>query len=94
MSPQETESDLPMSVQESLVEGRVDSLTSGQTTGMEQSPAHQQKNCTKDLLSMTPPIGTGPSFPLSQSLPSGSFQKSLILNLQRADKMKNIITDN
>ena len=94
VSPQETESDLPMSVQESLVGGWVDTLTSGQTTGMEQSPAHQQKNCTKDLLSMTPPIGTGPSFPLSQSLPSGSFHKPLILLHQRAERLKTTITEN
>ena len=37
MSSKETEFDLPVSVQESLVEA------SGQTTGREHSPAHQQK---------------------------------------------------
>ena len=47
VSPQETESDLPVSVQESLVEGWVDSLTPGQTTEMEHSPAHQQKIALK-----------------------------------------------
>ena len=48
VSPQETESDLPASVQESLVEeGWVNSLTSGQTTEMEHSPAHQQKVALK-----------------------------------------------
>ena len=33
VSPQETESDLPVSVQESLVEACIDSLASRQTTG-------------------------------------------------------------
>ena len=54
MIPQETEPDLPVSVQESLAEVWVDSgllwchypyhsLASGQKTGREHSPAHQQK---------------------------------------------------
>ena len=34
-------------------------------------------NRIKDLLSMSPAIRTRPSFPLSQSLPSGSFHKPL-----------------
>ena len=42
------------------------------------------ENCIKDLLSMAPTIRTRPSFPLSQSLPSGSFHKPLILLHQRA----------
>ena len=42
-SPQETEPDLPMSVQESVVEVWVDSLALSQTTDREHSPAHQQK---------------------------------------------------
>ena len=33
----------------------------------------------KDFLSMAPPIRTRPSFPLSQTLPLGSFHKPLIL---------------
>ena len=45
-------------------------------------------NWTEDLLSIAPPIGTRPSFPLSQSLPSGSFHKPLI------DRMKTTITEN
>ena len=40
----------------------------------------------KDLLSMTLPIRTRPSFPLSQSLPSGNFHKPLILPLFRGCK--------
>ena len=41
--PQKTESDLPVSVQESHVEAWVNSLASGQTTGREHSPTHKQK---------------------------------------------------
>ena len=39
-------------------------------------------------------IRTRPSIPLSQSLPSGSFHKSLILPHQRADRLKTTITEN
>ena len=54
------------------------SLASGQTTGREHSPVcFQQK--IEDLLSMALPVRTRPSFPLSQSLPSRSFPKPLIL---------------
>ena len=70
------------------------SLVSGQTTGREHSPAHQQKNWIKDLLSMAPPIRKRTSFPLSQSPSSGSFHKPLILIHQRADRMKTTITEN
>ena len=52
------------------------------------------ENWIKDLLSMAPPIRTRPSFPLSQSLPSGSFLKPLILLHQRADRMKTTIREN
>ena len=52
------------------------------------------KNWIKDLLNMPPPIRTRPSFPLSQSLPSGSFHKPLILLHQRADRMDITITEN
>ena len=48
----------------------------------------------KDLLSMAPPIWTRPSFPLSQSLSSGSFHKPLILLHQRVDRLKTTITGN
>ena len=41
---------------------------------------------------MALPIITRPSFPLSQSLLSGSFHKPSILNHQRADRMKTTIT--
>ena len=53
------------------------------------------ENWIKDLLSMfwwAGPIR--PSFPLSQSLPSGSFHKTLILLYQRADRMKTKVTEN
>ena len=100
VTPKETGPDLPVSVQESLVEAWVGSgllqgwgtecssacmgpfegghhflhylhhsLVSGQTTGREHSPAHQQKNWIKDLLSMAPPIRKRTRFPLSQSPP-------------------------
>ena len=52
------------------------------------------ENCIKDLLSMALPIRTRPSFPLSQSLPSGSFHKPLIHIHQRADRMKTTIQEN
>ena len=58
------------------------SSASGQTTGREHRPATE--NWIKDLLSMAPSFRTRPSFPLSQSLPSGSFHKPLILLHQRA----------
>ena len=56
------------------------SFVSGQTTGGD-TALPINKNCIKDLLSTTPPIRTRPSFPHSQSLPSGSFHKTLILFL-------------
>ena len=52
------------------------------------------RNLIKDLLSMALPIRRRPSFPLSQSLPSGSFHKPLILLHQRADRLKTTITEN
>ena len=67
------------------------SSASGQTTGMEHSPAISR---IKNLLSTAPPIRTRPSFPLSQSLPSVSFHKPLNLLHQRADKLKTTITEN
>ena len=57
-------------------------------------PCPSTENWIKDLLSMAPPIRTRPSFPLSHSLPSGSFHKPLILIHQRADRMKTTITKN
>ena len=62
-------------------------------TGREHSPALQQKIGVK-ILSMALTIRTRPSFSLSQSLPSGSFHKPLILLHQRADKLKTTITEN
>ena len=52
------------------------------------------ENSIKDLLSMAMPIRTRPSFPLSQSLPSGSFHKPLTLLHQRAGRLKTTITEN
>ena len=51
------------------------------------------ENWIKYLLSMAPPIRTRPSFPFSQSLPSRSFHKPLILIHQRADRLKTTITE-
>ena len=51
-------------------------------------PCPSTENWINDLLNMAPPIRTRPSFPLSQSLPSGSFHKPLILLHQRADRLK------
>ena len=52
------------------------------------------ENWIKDLLSMALPIRTRPSFPLSQSLPSGSFHKPFKLLHQRAERMKTTVTEN
>ena len=57
-------------------------------------PPTSTENSIKDLLRMAPPIRTRSSFPHSQSLPSGSFYKPLILIHQRADRMKTTITVN
>ena len=62
------------------------------------SPWSHKELDTTELLnwteSMAPPIRTRPSFPLSQSLPSGSFHKPLIFLHQRADRLKITITEN
>ena len=50
-----------------------------QVKQQETQPCPSTENWIKDLLSMALPIRTRPSFPLSQSLPSGSFHKPLIL---------------
>ena len=59
--------------------------------GME---SHDLNFLNADLLSMAPPIRTTPSFPLSQSIPSGSFHKTLILINKRTDRRKTTITEN
>ena len=51
-------------------------------------PHSSTENWIKDVLSLALPFRTRPSFPLSQSLPSGSFHKPLILLHQRADRLK------
>ena len=75
------------------------SLASGQTKGKAHSLAHQEKIGLKIYRACPYPIRTELSFPLSQSLPSGSFHKPLILLNQRADnenhnhrKLTNLIT--
>ena len=57
-------------------------------------PYPSTENWIEDLLSLPPPISTRPSFPLSQSFPSGSFHKPLILLHQRTDRLKSTITEN
>ena len=53
-----------------------------------------RENWVEDLLSMAPPIRTRSSLCHSQSLPSGSFHKALILIHQRTDRMKTTVTEN
>ena len=67
-------------------------LRSNNSEGTQSHPSTE--NWIKDLLSMAPPIRTRPRFPHSQSLPSGSFYKPLILLHQGADRMKATITEN
>ena len=69
-------------------------LGSDQATGEGRQPHPSTENWIKDLLNTSPPIRPRPSFPLSRSLPSGSFHKPLILLHQRADRMKTTITEN
>ena len=52
------------------------------------------ENWIKDLLNIALPIRAKYSIPLSQSIPSGSFHKFLILIHQRADRLKTTITEN
>ena len=57
-------------------------------------PHPSTENCITDLWSIFLPIRARPSFPLSQSLPSGSFHRPLNLLHQRADRLKTTITEN
>ena len=57
-------------------------------------PHPSTESWIKDLLNMTLPIRTRPNFPLSQSLPSRSFHKPLILLHQRANRLNTTITAN
>ena len=125
MTPQDTDPDLSVSVQEypkeawvsgGLLQGRghwvwhcmhgtfwrrspLSSLSPPQfglrSNKMEGTQAHPSaESWIKDLLLMALPIWTSPSFPHSQSLPSGNFCKLLILLYQRAGRMKATITEN
>ena len=67
-------------------------FTSNNWEGTQPHPSAE--NWIKDLLWVAPPIRTRPNFPLSQSLPSRSFHKPLILLHQRADRLKTTITEN
>ena len=53
-----------------------------------------QLHPSTDLLSRTPPIRTRPSFPHSQSLPSGRVNKPLVHVYHRADTVKTTVTEN
>ena len=57
-------------------------------------PHLSTENWITDYWAWTLPIKARPRFPHSQSLPSGSFRKSLILIYQRTGKMKTTITEN
>ena len=57
-------------------------------------PHPSTENRIKDLLNIAPANRTRPSFPHSQSLPLGSFHRSLTLLHQRADRLKTTITGN
>ena len=70
------------------------SLDSGQTTGRGTQPHSSADNWIKDLLSIDLPTRARSRFSQSQSLPSGSFHKPLIVIHQRAERMKSTITEN
>ena len=67
-------------------------LRSNNSVGTQPHPSTE--NYIKGLLSMSLPIKTRLSFPHSQSLLSGSFQKPVILICQRVDRVKITITEN
>ena len=116
-TPQETDPELPVSIQESLVEAWVS--VGGTAAGWgalsaavcvwdllkeftiifitstivcsqvkQRGENTSTENWIKDLLSLAPTIRTRPNFPHSQSLPSGSFHKPVILIHQGADSIK------
>ena len=67
-----------------------DLVASGQATSREGAQLHPSADkYIKDSLSMALPTRARPSFPHSQSLPSGSLHKPLILIHQMADRSKN-----
>ena len=70
------------------------SLISGQTTGREHSPAHQQKIGLKFTEHGSNHQNQEPVSPTVSLSPSGSFRKPLILIPQKADRMKITITEN
>ena len=124
VTPQETDPDLPVSVQVSsrgvgqqwaaaglgalsvvvhpwdllkkvLIIFITSTIVWPQVNNREGTQLHPStENWIKDLLSMALPIRKRPSFPLSPSLPSGSFHKPLILLHQRADRLKTTVTEN
>ena len=71
---------------------RVSHIAGRRFTCLSHQGSPSTENGIKDLLRMALPFRTRSSFPLSLSLPSGSFHKPLIH--QRADRMKTTITEN
>ena len=69
------------------------SLVSDRTTGREHSLTHQQKIGLMIYWAWPHPSEQD-CFPHSQSFPSGSFHKLLILIRQRVERMKTTITEN
>ena len=68
------------------------SLVSGQITGRGYSPTHQEKIGLK-ITEHCPAHQNKTQFPHSQSLPSGTFHKPLIIIGQRPVRMKTTITE-
>ena len=118
--PQETDPDLPVSVQETLAEAglvvaccRVGALSAAVPAWgplkevpiifiastivwpqVKQQGGNTAPPITKNWIKDLPPNRTKPSFPLSQSFPSGSFHKLLVLLHQRTHRLKTTITEN
>ena len=91
VSPQKTQPNLPVSVQEFLMEAWV--TVWPQPNKREGTQPHPStENWIKDLLSVALTMRTRPCFPHSHCLPTGNFQKPLII--QRADRIKITITEN
>ena len=83
---------LPLALPERLQTPGLGHLRPNYREGAQPHPSAE--NWIKDLLRMALPTRASPSFPHSQSLPSGSLHKPLILIHQRADRMKTTITEN
>ena len=105
LAPQETDPDLPVSVQESLAEAWVDCGPAAGVGALGAAVPAWDLLKEVSIIFTTSTIvwpqvkqqGTHQNktqFPLSQSLPSGNFHKPLILLHQRAGRMTTTITEN